>query len=218
MSRTGLTLCGQCQTRFADSDCFKRYGQGTVDDPFYYEPILDPDTDNLLECSRNGLAAPLPPIYLDPPSVHVYSTLEQTIPFDAAQILFFNESRYDTDNMHDRTGASSRLTMNTAGIYRVVLQLRWKKFIQDITGDVAAYIRRNGAETIAFESDAYGNTDLYNGMSVKAIRAFEAGDFVEALAEQDALDAADDETGYSNAITTERWSPILAATFLRPLP
>lgn len=219
MSRTGMTRCGQCQSRFGDSDCFKRYGQGTTNDPFYYEPILDPDTDNLLECSRNGLAAPLPPIYLDPPSVHAYSTVEQTIPHgEFGQLLRFNASRYDTDNMHDPVNAPLILTFNTAGIYRVVLQVRWGKFMQDITGDVSAAILRNSVDQIGFESDAYGDTDLYNGMSVKAIGKFEAGESVAALVTQDAIDAADDETAYTNTITTERWSPVFCATYLRPLP
>jgi hypothetical protein len=218
MTRTGTVHCGVCQSRFESSDCFERKGQGTTEDPFYYVPRLDDDEANLLECSRNGLAAVLPAIYGDPPAVHAYATVEQPIPFKTPQVLFFNEERYDTDNMHSRTDQSSRLTFNTSGIYRIVLNLRWDKFMQDITGDVAASIRRNGVETIAFESDAYGNTDLHNGMSVKAIAAFEPGEYVEATAEQDALDAADDETTYVNVLTTERWSPIFAAMFLRPLP
>lgn len=214
MTRAGTTSCGQCQCRFGSSDCVAISGQGSMDDPFVPEPILKDDDANLLECGPGGFAAFLPPIYLDPPACHVYATGDQTIAYDAAQVLFFNEERYDTDNMHDNLTASSRITFNTPGVYFVTLNIRWQKTASD-SGDVALFLRRNGAEFIALDSFPITNSDSFAKQSVSRTRFFEAGDYVEGMAKQDVLD---DEDKVALRVTVERMSPVFAASFIRSEP
>ena len=48
-------LCG-----IASSDCLEVTGSGAVGDPFTIEPILDPDPENLIECTLNGFRVLLP--------------------------------------------------------------------------------------------------------------------------------------------------------------
>lgn len=217
MSRPPTPICGICQTTFASGDCVHvNEDGGTTDDPYVFTPIVSETAGNLVVCSPNGLGAFLDPIYLDPPACHVYSSLEQTVPYDTPWPLLFNEQRYDTDSMHDPddVGQSGRITFKTAGVYDVCLNLRWKKTNDSTaTGDLAAFIRRNGAEILCIESMPVPNGDSFAKQSVPlANRPFAAGDYIEALVKQDVI--LDDEP-MNLSITVERMSPIFSAAFLR---
>lgn len=216
MSRPPTKICGICQCRFGDSNCV-HFGdhQGTEDDPFIPEPVISPNSRNMVEKGPAGLGAFLEPIFIDPPACHVYSTIDATIAWDAAQVLFFNEERYDTDSMHDKENESSRITFKTPGEYLVTLNLRWSKTNDaTATGDLAAFIRLDGANIVAIDSFPVPGADSFAKHSMSKKIAVIAGQYVEVLAKQDVLI---DDVKQAMRITTERQSPILSVVFLRTL-
>lgn len=215
MTRSNTGICGICACTFASGACVHVTGQGTTDDPYLFAPYLDTSDDNLMECGPAGLAAFLDPVYLEPPVCNVYSSLEQTIPFEAAQILFFNETRYDTDSMHDPDNEPSRITFNTAGVYLVTLNVRWNKTDDSTaTGDLAGFIRQNSSDILAIDAMPVGGGDSFGKHSMSYLGAFQAQDYVEALVKQDVV--IDDE-GVAGRVTVERMSPVFAASLMRPI-
>lgn len=225
MSRADSKNCGICQTRFGDTDCVHRSGRGSTDDPYKFTPNHDPITGNLLECSKAGWGAFLPPIYLDPPCCCVYATVEQPIAYDTAQHLYFNEDYYDTDNMHDSDGdlqAQGSIKFNTPGVYLVTLNVRWKKIpssglVSSLAGDQAAFIERNGSDIMVIDSKPIPyHSDTYGAHSLAIQDYFETGEFVGALVKQDAVN--DEREGLTLPVTVHRMSPIFAASFIRAEP
>lgn len=213
--RSNTKICGICQTSFADSDCIHFPGQGSTDEPATPYPIVAPSATNLFECSPSGLAGYLPPIYQDPPACHIYATIDQTIAYDAAQILFFDEERYDTDNMHDKEGATSRIVINTSGLYLVTLNVQWTKTGDNTAeGHQAAYIRKNGSAFVALDSFPVGGGDIYTMQSLSEQVPLTSGEYLEALVKQKIR--IDDEPR-SLRIIADRSSPILSAIFIRPI-
>lgn len=204
MNRGPSTTCPICQCLFCDSDCVAAV---EIDGGIELETIIDPDVDNLYECGPSGQAVFLPSWLLDPPAVHVYGTQPQPMGSDTAQNIVFNETRYDTDNMHDDedVGNSDRFTINTPGVYFVTLNCTWQK---NSSGDRAAFIQKNGAEFLALESKHAGDADLYVGHSLSIQHEFEVGDWVTAIVKQD--------SGADLLIEVERYSPIFSAMFIRP--
>jgi hypothetical protein len=204
--------CAVCQCRFGSGNCVTITGAGTDDDPYVADPRLDDDDAQLAECGPAGLAVFAPDYILDPPAVHVYRTIDQTIPYDAAQPLFFNAERYDTDSMHDSEKELSRLTFKTPGVYLLTLNVRWKKV--DVTGgDVAAFIRRQGADFLAIDSMPIGDADLFMSHSMSVEAEFTAGEYVEALVKQDGVD---DDGPVSLPVLSDYGLPSFAAVFVRP--
>lgn len=203
------TLCPVCQCTFCDSDCVKRHGNGSVDDPYTFETIVDPAEGNLYECGPSGQAVFIPPYVLDPPACHIYSSIHEDLiaPNEVPWVLNFNEERYDTDSMHDVDDDVSKIVFNTAGIYRVTLNVTWHK---NNLGDRAAFIWKNRSDFLAFEARHAGDADLYVGMSVTVKESFEAGDFVEAVVKQD--------SGVDLWIERNRYSPNFTASFRRLNP
>lgn len=218
MSRSLSQDCGACQTRWESSECVAIGGRGTTDDPYVAEFIIDPITGNLLEQGPNGGAAFVPPRYFNLPAVHLYSTIEQVIPWDTIQGLQFNESRFNTDNMTDGGDDFGIIRINTPGVYLVTFNARWKKTRDNtFTGDLAAFLMKNGSEYVAIDSMPVPNGDSFAKHSLSTQLNLETGDFLSALLKQDVLDPAEDgETGHKNlACTVERMSPIFTAIYLR---
>lgn len=213
MSRSLTQDCGQCQTRWASSDCVVIGGRGTSDDPYVAEFIIDPVTGNLLEQGPNGGAAFVPPRFFNLPAVHLYSTIEQVIPWDTIQGIQFNESRFNTDNMasDDDKGI---IQINTPGVYLVTFNARWKKTRDNsATGDVAAFLMKNGSEFIAIDAMPVPNGDSFAKHSLSVQLNLETGDFLSALLKQDAVDG--DDENMNLPCTVERMSPIFTAIYLR---
>lgn len=208
--------CLNCSCRWESSPCVHvSTSRGIGDDPYVFTPTYKDDPDNLLECGPAGSAAFMPPYLEDPPCVEVYSNVEQTIPYFAAQPIFFNQERYDTDSMHDDAENQSRITIKTSGVYLVSLNFRWDHMADTPdTGDVAAYIRM-GPEFWVVDSFPIGHPDTFIGHSIAVQGKFQSGDYVEAWALQ-TFKVGDEKKAMR--ITVHRMSPNFAASFLRPLP
>lgn len=204
-----------CQCTLDSGDCVHVYGTGTTDDPYRFEPIISSAAGNLIECGPNGLGAFLLPIYVDPPAVHAYATIEQVIAYDTVQALEFNENRYNTDNMLDEDDLGI-IRFNTPGLYLVTFNARWKKTNDnDATGDMAAFIMRNGAQYLVIDSYPVPGGDSFAKHSISILYPFEAGDFASALLKQDVIDSDDDPMNLT--ATVHRMSPIFTAMYMRPL-
>lgn len=215
MSRSNSIICGVCQCTLDSGDCIHVYGSGTTDDPYRFESVISEASGNLIECGPNGLGAFLLPIYLDPPAVHLYSTIEQVIAFDTVQGLQFNESRYNTDNMTDDSDLGI-IKFQTPGLYLVTFNARWKKTNDSAaTGDMAAFLMRNGAQYLVLDSFPVPGGDSFAKHSISMLYPFEAGDFCSALLKQDVVDGDDEPMNLT--ATVHRMSPIFCAMHMRPL-
>lgn len=215
MPRSNSQLCGVCQSRWQDTDCIHAPGAGTTDDPNIPQWVIDPDTDNLVKEGPNGLAGTLPPIYLDPPSSLVRATIDQTIPVNLEWPLIFHQSTYDTDNMWSRD-APSQLITRTEGLYLVTLNIRWSKTGDNsATGSTAIYIRNNGDNFLANDSQHIPNGDLYPHQSIHAIVPSKADNYIEAWVKAAVYDG--DDKPIAMRVTAERQSPVFTATYMRSL-
>lgn len=213
MPRPPSKACPICESRFGSSDCIHIGGEGTPDDPYVATPIHDPDDAQLMEDGPAGWALFAPPWLINPPACHMYATVNNTIAWNTAQGLFFNEIRYDTDSMCDTD--ASRITFKTAGVYLVTLNVRWKKVDVD-EGDVAAFIRLNGGMFIAIDAMPIGDADLYTSHSLSVQKFFEAGDYIEAWVQTDG--EKDGEPIAMLPVLSDYRLPSFAAIFLRPTP
>jgi len=82
----------------------------------------------------------------NPPACRVYNSAATTsIPNNAATTLTFDSERFDTDSMHSTVTNTSRITVNTAGLYVVNAQVF---FAGNGTGERYVAINVNGATTI----------------------------------------------------------------------
>lgn len=217
MSRSNTKDCGVCQTRWASSDCVIIGGRGSTDDPYVAEFNIDPVDGNLLEQGPNGAAAFVPPRFFDLPAVHLYSTIEQAVPWDAPWPLKFNESRFNTDQMIDEQDQGI-IKFNTPGVYLVTLNVRWRKTRNSsYTGDLAAFLMKNGSEYVALDSMPVPNGDSFAKQSLSTQMNFEAGDFVSGIVKQDVIDPSKEGDAGRKIlpITVERMSPIFSAIYLR---
>lgn len=201
--------CPLCQCIFGDTNCFHFTGRGQPEDPYVLEARLDEDTDNLFECRPGGFGAWLPPEIIEPPVVHAYSTIDQTIATEAEQILFFNDTRYDTDGMHDKNNEQSRITIKTPGVYLVTVNVLWDK---NTEGDRALYLRKNSGEYLDITTNGEMGVRVI-GMNSTVTAEFEVGDYVEALVKHDAFTVNDDNPFLK--ILSQRYTPNFTATYMR---
>lgn len=216
MSRSSTPICGVCLCLFGDSDCVHFNGRATTEDPFIPDFVFDESEANLAECGPAGFGAFLPPSFLDPPACHLYSQFDYPVAFDVLQPLFFEQERYDTDSMHDKENDSDRITFKTPGLYVVTLDVMWKKTNDNsATGDLAAFIREDGAKLLGFDSIPVGEGDLFAMQSVTVQKPFLAGQYVSAMVKHDIKKGNGKE--FQNYIMADRNSPTFSAMFIRPL-
>lgn len=114
-----------CVCEVADTDCIAITGTGAGNDPFVASPILDPDTDNILECNPSGLGVFLPTYLTNPPMILANSSVNQPIASSVTTILFYDRERYDTDSMHSEVTNTSRIVINTPGVYLISGWVIW---------------------------------------------------------------------------------------------
>jgi hypothetical protein len=183
-----------------DSTCWEWSGTGTAGDPYLLLPVLSVDSDQLLQCTDDGLFGEPPEELSDPPACQAYSTVNLTIANSSMTALALNNKIYDTDTMHSNTTNNTRITFTTAGTYLVTFVCAWNKHA---TGDRIAQIRKNGTDVLAYESKRTGGSDLIVGHSVTVEDAFIATDYVEAMVQQ--------TSGGNLLVLAESYSPFFSA-------
>ena len=109
-------------------------------------------------------------------SCRVFNNANIAITTDTATVLPFNSEDHDTDTMHDPAINNSRITINTAGVYILFVNLQWVNGAT--TGVREAFIRKNGTDYLA--KNPVATTD-WVGHSVGVVAQLAANDYVEAL-------------------------------------
>lgn len=205
----GDIIIEDCECAVCDSDCISVDGKGDVDRPFTFEPILDPDEDNIAECDdyNAGFGAYLPTWISNPPRCNIYASGNQSNLNDTDLVMAFNTERYDTDSMHDTVTDNDLVVFNTAGIYLIEFRAA---FAANATGERKASIYKNGVQQIGHAAKKAASASFETGVSVVIQEAFEVDDTIRARTRQDS-------GGALNVLAT-RYSPILSVLFLRPLP
>ena len=109
-------------------------------------------------------------------------TTTQTIPNNVNTIVTFDAESFDTDNFHNNSTNTSRITIPTGlgGKYRFTLNLLW-----DVngTGRRATQLYKNGSQ-ILFGADLAATSGLYIGYSYTFVTSAVAGDYFEMSANQ----------------------------------
>lgn len=116
----------------------------------------------------------------NPPACRVFHNTTQTIVNNTATAVLFNSERFDTDNMHSTATNTSRITINTAGLYVVGANIDFGTDT-DYT-DIQLYLRINGATQIAFTRDV--NPGAVAGariMNLNTVYKFAVADYVEVV-------------------------------------
>lgn len=121
----------------------------------------------------------------NPPKVHVYHSVAQSITNVTLTASAFNTERYDTDTIHDTATNNSRLTCKTAGTYSIGGNVSWE------AAAAGTYrlcrIRLNGSTIIASSVSAPSafaavSTDL----NVTVDYALAVNDYVELVVQHNA--------------------------------
>lgn len=150
---------------------------------------LDPSAGDKLSATTfdSGVRDPLLWLMGGYPRVHAYSSTGVAVPNSTGGTLIpLNAEIYDTDNMHSTTTNTGRITFNTAGIYRVSIQISMPTATYS-TLDLYTNLNSGGAvgggSTIKqnfFNMAAAGTGNCIFNFS----RAFIAGDYIEQFIDQ----------------------------------
>lgn len=119
--------------------------------------------------------------------------------------LTFNTERFDTDTMHSTSVNTGRITFTTAGVYQVTGHV---EFAASAGGTVRAVeIRVDGSTVIAQVNGPGLGASATVNLTVTAMYAFTAAQYVELLAYQD--------TGGSlNVLASGNYSPEFSAVWV----
>lgn len=117
----------------------------------------------------------------NPAACLAYRSGAQSIPTGVTTAIAFDSETYDTDAMHDSSGAQTKLTFNKAGIYIITLNFRW---LTNGVGERHGLLRINGATELGRDSKAGASITLDLGHSVTHSDKYAAGEYAEALAYQ----------------------------------
>ena len=153
----------------------------------------------------NNLAAQVA-FLLDPPFAFAFQSVAQSIPNGTPTPITMDQELVDTDNVHSLTVNTSRLTIVTAGRYRVVGQVAWTN---NATGFRGVRLNKNGNLTsISRVSVATG---VGNYMQVYDEILCAVGDYIELVGEQNsgaALTTAAAGADPSQTFIKSRWAGI----------
>lgn len=148
--------------------------------PFTGESIYE--TDTVRNMQYTGTAWTQQGLQFDPPACRVYHDTTQSIAHGTFQALVFNTERYDTNAMHSTSSNTSRVTINTAGLYVLNMHAEFTA-AADYT-DIIVGFRLNGDNAkflgLHRDKDPGGVSDT-RIMSISTVWKFNAADFAEAF-------------------------------------
>jgi hypothetical protein len=128
---------------------------------------------------RMNVGATAPEWYTTP-SVKVYNNATQAITNDTLTPAAFNSESYDTDTMHDTSTNNTRITINTAGKYRISAII---EFPANATGIRQILLKVNNTTYIAADTrDASSTIPIHLYASIDHV--FVATDYVEVIVYQ----------------------------------
>lgn len=115
------------------------------------------------------------------PAVRVFRSANQSIATATLTALAFDQTRYDTDNVHDTVTNNSRFTCKTAGKYAITGNV---SFAANATGFRRALIRLNGTTNIAAANQLSVTASLEAYLNVRCDYDLAVNDYVELVVEQ----------------------------------
>jgi hypothetical protein len=144
----------------------------------------------------------------NPPSCRVYHNAAQSITNNSVAVCSFNSERWDTDSMHSTSVNTSRITINTAGLYIVTFHIEFES-ASNYT-NTAAVIKMNGTTDLGQQYRVEGNgVTIVPRHSVATVYKFSAGNYVEGLVFQ--INAGGSAR---NLTSTAQFSPEMTATWI----
>lgn len=121
---------------------------------------------------------------IDPPACSVSHSTTQTLTNNTTTSLSADTELFDNDSMHSTVTNNSRITIQTAGRYLLIITL---SYANGTLGSRAAQFRVNG--TTSYNGQFLATTPSPNThtleMNATRTLVFAAGDYVEARAYQD---------------------------------
>ena len=151
----------------------------------------------------NTLAAQVA-FLLDPPVVSAYQSVAQTIPSGIVTPITMDAELVDTDNVHSLVTNTSRLTIVTAGRYRLVGQTSYPA---NATGFRSLRLTKDGTTQSVVRV-------LNNGASVAVLLQIYdeitcvVGDYLELYAEQSSGAGLALATGFDTTFLKARWAGV----------
>ena len=121
-------------------------------------------------------------------NVHVRDTVGASIANNTRVVHTYDTEEYDTDGMHDGSGAPGRLTVQTAGKYFIWARTRWPG---DKTGFQAMFLLKNGGGPDIGSLIRNSTTGGSTFMQVIAHADLAVNDFIEFSVEQTSGGAID---------------------------
>ena len=140
---------------------------------------------------------------LDPPSVFVYQTVSQSTASGVVTSITMDASAVDSDNVHSNVTNPSRLTIVTAGRYRIVAQLLWNA---NATGYRAVKLLKNGVIFCTNQTVTNGSQLGYMQVCDEIICA--VGDYLELAGVQTSGGALTTGGGSDSTFIKARWAGI----------
>ena len=150
----------------------------------------------------NNLAAQVA-FLLDPPFVFAWQQTGQSIANGAVTPITMDSEVVDTDNVHSLVTNTSRLTIVTAGRYRVVGSILWNA---NATGYRTAKLLKNGVSFAITQTVANGTQLSYMQVCDEIICA--VGDYLELAGLQTSGGALTTGAGADSTFIKARWAGI----------
>ena len=151
----------------------------------------------------NNLAAQVA-FLLDPPVVFAYQgTTATAVATGTLTVLPMDTELVDTDNVHSTSTNTSRLTIVTAGRYRVTGQIG---YAVNGTGYRSAAIAKNGTNTAITAMNSIVAIATYVQVVDEVLCA--VGDYIELSAQQNSGVALNTVTGANQTFLKARWAGV----------
>lgn len=119
-----------------------------------------------------------------PPACSLYHSATQNIANATYQAVVFNSENFDTDAMHDTSTNTSRVTVNTAGLYQVSGYVTYNN---NATGTRNLYVYINGASAGNQQVASRGVTRTDGGahtVGLSGLVSLSVGDYIELVTYQ----------------------------------
>lgn len=137
----------------------------------------------------------------NPPACRVRRTSDQSVPDNTNTAITFDAERWDTDSMHSTVTQTSRITINTAGLYMVTGEVA---FASAGSATRLLSVRLNGSTEIVRTQGVF---NLAAHLTVATVYKFAAADYIEMIAYQAT-------GGPVNVLALANYSPEFAATWI----
>lgn len=120
---------------------------------------------------------------LSPPRAKVYATAAQSLATATYTAVLFDSEEFDTDSMHSTTTSTSRLTINTPGLYEVRALLN---FVANGSGVRYGRFYKNNAVATPAEGVVAGIASAGTVTAIEMSSEIQcaAGDYLEVFAYQ----------------------------------